>query len=54
MDVIKELAEMRVSMRVVDKGVLETSSFLNSFEPSVELLGRTHRRGQSSIRDRKG
>ena len=47
-DVVKELAEMGVSVEVVNKGVLETAGFLNSFKPSVELFGRTHRRGQAT------
>ena len=53
-NVVKVLAEMRVSVGVVNEGVLETAGFLNSLKPSVELFGRTHRRGQATIRDRTG
>ena len=53
-DVVKEFAEMGVSVGVVNKGVLETAGFLNSLKPSVELFGCTHRRGQATIRDRTG
>lgn len=48
-DVVKELAEMGVSVWVVDKGVLETSRFLNGLEPCVEFLGCSDRRGQATI-----
>lgn len=40
---------MGVSVRVVDKGVLETARFLNSFEPCVKFLGLSDRRGQATV-----
>ena len=49
-DVVKELAEMGVSVGVVNKGVLETADFLNGFEPCVELFRGTHRCGQTTAR----
>ena len=53
-DVVKELAEMGVSVEVVNKCVLETADFLNSFKPIVELFRRTHRRRQATTRDQMG
>lgn len=48
-DVVKELAEMRVSVGMVNKGVLETPGFLDGLEPCIELFRRTHRCRQTAV-----
>ena len=49
-DIVKELAKMGISVRVVNIDVLETAGFLNSFKPRVELLWSTHRCGKTTVR----